>query len=409
MRAVKFGGSSVADAAKLRVAGALLARLRQHGPVTAIVSAMAGVTDGLLNIAKSATCDETDWRAALQMLEERHREAYRGLIGSVPAIFSAQWCEVIREADELASQTHNGAPLNEGERALSVARFSGWGERLAVPLLAAAVTEAGATPFAVTDAPILLSARARADVAPEPSALASRGWLLPRLALPIMRGAIPVLPGYIARDAAGRLTTMGRNSSDLTAAVIAVALGALSLTIYSDVHGIFTADPRVVQDAQLIPALSYDEASRIADLGAKALHPRAVAPLAVAAIPLELRASFAPDAPGTDINEAGRITRLRTRQSVWVIAARTAVSTADAFDMTALRLPAWPDDHAECDCAERAAHKLAHSGLIPSTVARDELRVTIPYARVNEVARTLHSALSACATCHRRLKIAAGA
>jgi aspartate kinase len=202
---------------------------------------------------------------------------------------------------------------------------------------------------------------------------------------------------------------MGRNSSDLTAAVIAAALGALSLTIYSDVYGIYTADPRVVQDARLIPALTYDEATRIAELGAKALHPRAVAPLAVAAIPLELRASFAPDEPGTDISEAGRITRLRTRQSAWVVAARPAVAVSDAFDVTALRLPAWPDDHAEHDCAERAARELAYTGLIPSTVARDELEVTVPRAQVNELTRALHSALAICASSPTRLKIAAGA
>jgi aspartate kinase len=404
MRAVKFGGSSVADAAKLRAAGALLARLHRRGPVTAIVSAMAGVTDGLMRIAESATRAETDWSAALYALETRHGEAYRDLIGSIPAAFSAQWAEVTREAGELASQSRNGALLDESEQALAVARFSGWGERLATPLLAVAVSAAGAAPFAVTDAPILLTARERADVTPEPSVLASRGWLLPRLALPIKRGAIPILPGYIARDAAGRMTTMGRNSSDLTAAVIAAALGALSLTIYSDVCGIYTADPRVIQDARLIPALTYDEATRVADLGAKALHPRAVAPLAAATIPLELRASFAPDAPGTDIGKAGFITRLRTREAAWAVAARPAVADSDAFDMTALRLPAWPNDHAECDCAERVARELP-----PSTVARDELRVRVPSARVNEIARALHSALADCATCHPRLEMAAGA
>ena len=112
---------------------------------------------------------------------------------------------------------------------------------------------------------------------------------------------MPVLPGYIARDAAGRPTTLGRNGSDHSAAVVAAALGAQALYIYSDVAGVYSADPRIVADAQLLPCLSYSEAAAIAAAGAKVLHPRAVEPLARLGIPLYLRSSLTPAAPGTDI------------------------------------------------------------------------------------------------------------
>ncbi len=397
MRAVKFGGSSVADAPRLRAAGAILARLGARGPVTAIVSAMAGVTDGLLHMADGAAVGSADWPGELDALGQRHKAAYQALAGEVPDLFRRQWVEVEREAEALARVCSS---LDEPARALAAARFSGWGERLAVGLLAAATELEGAAAFTLDDAPVQLRGRERYGVAPEPSALATRAWVLPRLAMPVMRGAIPILPGYIARDAEGRLTTLGRNGSDYSAAVIAAALGVTQLTIYSDVAGIYTADPRVLPDARLLSALTYDEAERIAVLGAKALHPRAVEPLVKNAIPLELRAASAPDAPGTDIGPAARLARHYAREAAWVVASRLAPPPG-AVEVTALRLPAWPArDHDDCDCAVIAALAVERFTLIPLTVARDELRLTVAEARANEAIRALHAILASCASHH---------
>jgi bifunctional aspartokinase / homoserine dehydrogenase 1 len=395
MRVVKFGGSSVADAARLRHAGALLVELRERGPVTAVVSAMGGVTDGLLGVAASALAGDGGWRVALRELGERHRDTYRALIGVVPAAFDEQWVEVEREAEDLLSF---GPPLDAPAHVLAAVRFSGWGERLSVALLAAATTVEGGAPYPVEEPPLQLLGPERAGVVPEPSALATRAWLGPRLALPVTRGEIPILPGYIARDADGRLTTLGRNSSDYSAAMIAAALGATSLTIYGDVAGIYSADPRVVSDARLLPALTYDEAARVASLGAKALHPRAVEPLAPFALPLELRDSSAPHTPGTDIGPPGRrrLAGERQRDAAWVVAARPA-ATAGEVELSALWLPAWPDDDEDRAAAVSAAPLFARlSGAsAPQVIARDELRVSIPAPLASEMARALHAALAA--------------
>jgi aspartokinase/homoserine dehydrogenase 1 len=397
MRAVKFGGSSVADAPRLRAAGAILARLRARGPVTAVVSAMAGVTDGLLRVAAGATRGDAGWPDELDALGQRHRATYQALTREIPELFRRQWVEVEREA---AALERVGPAWDAPARALAAARFSGWGERLAIGLLAAATEAEGAPAFALDDAPVLLSGRERPDVAPEPSALATRAWLLPRLAMPVMRGAIPILPGYIARDAEGRLTTLGRNGSDYSAAVIAAALGVTQLTIYSDVAGIYTADPRVLPVARLLPALAYDEAARIAALGARALHPRAVEPLVKSAIPLELRATSAPDAPGTDIGPAARLALQHAREAVWVVASGPS-AIAGASDVVALRLPAWPahsDDG--CDCAALAALAVEPFALIPLTVARDKLLLTVAETHADEAVRALHAVLADCASRH---------
>jgi aspartate kinase len=392
MRAVKFGGSSVADAARLRAAGALLAGLRARGPVTAVVSAMAGVTDGLLGVAHGALEGAAGWREELGALGARHRATYVDLAGAVLPAFEAQWAGV--EGD-VAALSHLRAALDAPARGLAAARLSGWGERLAVQLLAAATTAAGATPYPVEDAPIQLLGPERAGVVPEPLALATRAWLLPRLAMPVTHGEIPILPGYIARDAEGRTTTLGRNSSDYSAAIIAAALGATRLTIYSDVAGVYTADPRVVADARLLLALTYDEAARVAWLGAKALHPRAVEPLAPFAIPLELRASAAPRALGTNIGPRDRLSRQCGRDAAWVVATRPA-ATAGAVEVSALRLPAWPDDaadHAQATIAARVMRRLA-TGSVPQVIAPGEARVTVAAERAGEVARALHAALA---------------
>lgn len=398
MRAVKFGGSSVDGAECLSAAGMTLARLREVGPVTAVVSAMAGVTDDLLRIATKAQVDD------LRALGERHRSAYRALTGGVPEHFERRWAEVERDAALTAA-------VPETERALAAARFSGWGERLAVGLLAAAVMVAGARAFALDEAPVLLSGRADPGVTPEPSPLATRAWLLPRLAMPVMRGAIPILPGYIARDAEGRLTTLGRNASDHAAAVIAAALGAESLTIYSDVAGVYTADPRIAPDARLLSAVTYDEAAQIAARGAKALHPRVVEPLAWASIPLYLRAAAAPDAPGTDIGPRERLALRYTRDAAWVVASRPDTGGRhDAFSIvSAIRLPAWPERDDACDCAARAAHAVACRGVVQLTVARDELTVSAKREQAGEMVCALTAALAGCASRHARSGMATGA
>ncbi len=408
MRAVKFGGSSVADAPRLRAAGAILAQLRERGPVTAVVSAMAGVTDGLLRVAEGATRGGADWSGDLRAIGERHRSTYLELTGAVPGAFPRQWAEVEREAMALA---RIGSALDEPARALAAARFSGWGERLAVGLLASATVAEGAPAFSLDGAPVLLSGRERPGDTPDPSALATRAWLLPRLAMPVMRGAIPILPGYIARDAEGRLTTLGRNGSDYSAAVIAAALGVSRLTIYSDVAGVYTADPRVLPDAWLLPMLTYDEAAHIATLGAKALHPRTVEPLVSGGIPLELRATHAPNAPGTDIGPAARLSRQGAREAAWVIASRHA-STPGVTEVSALRLPAWPRYDDDCDCVVIAAGAIERLALFPLTVARDELRLTVAESRADEAVRALHGILAGCARRHMtemRARLVAGA
>ncbi len=297
MLVVKFGGSSVGTAERILAAARIVAGHRAQTPVVVVVSAMAGVTDALIGVANAALEGHQSWCDDLAALEQRHRQAYLEIAGKVPEAFGRAWADVEAAAQALAA---SGVP--QASAALEIRRFSGWGERLIVDLFACGLRREGIKASGFSGEPVLL-----ANVAEEaePSVLATRAWLLPQLAGALAQDAVPVLPGYIARDAAGQSTTLGRNGSDHSAAVVAAALGAQALYIYSDVAGVYTADPRVVADAQLLPRLSYSEVAEIAAAGARVLHPRAVEPLARWGIPLYLRSSFAPAAPGTDILPLG--------------------------------------------------------------------------------------------------------
>src|SRR6185437_5604770 len=174
---------------------------------------------------------------------------------------------------------------------------------------------------------------------------------------------------------AGALTTLGRNGSDHSAAVIAAALGAERLTIYSDVPGMLTADPRIAPDAILLPALTYDKAQRMATLGARALHPRTIEPIARWGIPLELRASETPHAPGTDILPGAAIPHGRARDAAWIVAARLLAGDPRGLaEVTAAWLPAWPlasaSEPTPHDCADAALACLPLQALGVQDVAR---------------------------------------
>jgi len=173
------------------------------------------------------------------------------------------------------------------------------GERAASAALAAALNAAGhkaeridATGFVTTDgrhgaaAPDLASTRRKAR-----KVLGAR----------LRRGVTPVVPGFIGTGPDGALTTLGRGGTDLTATLLARALGAARVVLWKDVPGILTADPRMVPDARVIPELHRREAAEVAYFGAKVLHPRALIPLTGTSIPVEVRSFINPDVRGTEV------------------------------------------------------------------------------------------------------------
>jgi len=261
---------------------------------------MAGVTDQLFAIARLASRGDSGWRGPYATLRAQHEQTLAALAPAGNDMETDQLAPLWRmlEADVMALTA-----MSEGyEREVASAVFSAWGEKLSVRQFAAVLVRAGidATPF--EDAPVIVEQsfgsgfpRGMASVA------ATSLWLRDPVTNLIRCGKTPVLPGYLALTQDGAYTTLGRNGSDHSAEIIAAALDARAVYMYSDVAGIYEADPRIIAGARLLTRLTYDEAGAIAAQGARVLHPATLPPLAQLGIPLHLRSAYDPDAPGTDI------------------------------------------------------------------------------------------------------------
>ncbi len=291
---------------------------------------------------------DTAWQATLAEISTRHQDTLDELTrtaGTTPTITSRFATAQAALAADI--QRMRATPFaTEEARGHAVAAYSGWGERLAVLLFAQALAGEGvaAAPFA--GEPVALVARpGLAEYAPigdigeprheradfslarlAPSVAATRELLAPHVADWQAAELIPVLPGYLGGTRDGLVTTLGRNGSDYSAAVIAAALHAEAVYLYSTVAGVNRADPHVVPEADVLPALTYADAAEAAALGARVLHPATLRPLAAAGIPLRLRNTLSPEDAGTDVGGVGHVLAADLESSGWVVTARTLPS-----------------------------------------------------------------------------------
>lgn len=333
MIVVKFGGTSLSGAGRIRAAARIVAAHLRKQPVACVVSAMAGVTDSSLRVCGLARSGDQSWHELLAELRDRHLDTLAELTDTLDSRaayrqrVSAAWDRLEADLYQLLSERFE----SEEAEGHAVAAFSAWGERLSILLFAAALAaeHIPASPF--EGEPVILTGQTEAaidhpawqnQVFQTPSVEATRDWLKPKIAGLLQRGVVSVLPGYLGRTGEGLVTTLGRNGSDYSAAVIGAALHAKAVYIYSDVAGIHRADPRIMPEAQLLSALTYEDAAVIARLGARVLHPDTLLPLAQQGIMLHLRSAIAPEAPGTDIGPEHTLGQSSPQQEPWVIAAR---------------------------------------------------------------------------------------
>jgi aspartokinase/homoserine dehydrogenase 1 len=292
----KFGGASLADAAAVRHAVSLV---RAHrGPLVVVVSALAGVTDALLDGARRAVAGRPEAATAVAAaFRRRHAELARALVrgaGRKALIASAD--AQAREYQEIAHAMAALADLSARASDTLVAR----GERAASAVFAAALSAAGRRAQRVDSASFVATDARHGAAAPD---LQATRRLTQKLLKPLLkRGITPVVPGFIGQAPDGTVATLGRGGSDLTATLVARSLGAARVVLWKDVAGILTADPRAVPDARLLPQLDQREAAEVAYFGAKVLHPRALIPLAGSSIVLQVRAFAHPERPGTEVS-----------------------------------------------------------------------------------------------------------
>ena len=295
----KFGGTSVGGPDRLLAVATLVQAAAARSRLVVVSSAMAGVTDALIAAAAAAEAgSRAEALAGVAALAQRHRETLAALGGdeSVEPELELLYDEardLVRAAVYLGELT-----LRTRDRLLIT------GEKLAVRLLAVALRGLGVQAVAL-DADHFLETDATFGGANPLGSVADR-HIVSALRPLLDAGLVPVVTGFCGRAPDGATTTLGRSGSDLSATLLAGALSADEVTIWTDVDGVYSADPRVVPEARIIPQLNYREAAELSFYGAKVLHQRTMIPIAGAGIPVVTRNSMNPSAPGTVVD--GRFT-----------------------------------------------------------------------------------------------------
>lgn len=291
---MKFGGTSVGDVAAFeRVCGVVADQIRRQ-PIV-VVSAMTKVTDALLNAFDLAKMG--DLASAINSLEphfERHLEVSRHFIADGESnLFDAELQFARDELSDLLMRTsRRSLPLSMLKDAIV-----SYGEQLSSRLLAEVLKSKGVKARQMDSRRLIVTDDefgAAQPIVDETNDLV-RLDIQPLIDI----GEVPVMGGFIAANRAGETTTLGRGGSDYSAAIVAAALNAEELQIWTDVTGVMTCDPRICSDARTIPLLSYEEAAELAYFGAKVLHPKTIKPAVDTNIPVRVCNTFEPSQIGT--------------------------------------------------------------------------------------------------------------
>jgi aspartate kinase len=294
---MKFGGTSVGDAKAIqRVAEIVAGRLPQR-PVV-VVSAMARVTDQLLQMARAAGAD--DRKTALTLareLRERHYNTAGELLGT--ALFTQFHGDLGVEFEELEELLRGIAAVGE-LTPRTTDHVASFGEVLSSKLVTACLSAHGIEASLVDSRNCIVTDETFTRAAPlfDDTSAKLRETLQPL----IDNRRVPVMGGFIGATKTGVTTTIGRGGSDFSASIVGAALGAEKIEIWTDVDGMMTTDPNLCPDARRIKVISFDEAAELAYFGAKVLHPATVLPAIQKNIPVYILNSRDPSCEGTRIS-----------------------------------------------------------------------------------------------------------
>jgi aspartate kinase len=303
---MKFGGTSVANGESIRhIANLIADYIGQGYAIVAVVSALKGVTDKLVEASAQAKNGNRDY-----IYEFKREIAQKHLTAARKAVEN----KVIREEVERII----GATVDELEKVLTGIIYLGeltpkskdyvlsFGERLSTPIVWGALKDSGlnAQHFTGKDAGIVTDSNFGEA---SPLMNVTKHQVKEKIEPLLKKGTVPVVTGYIAATQDGVTTTLGRGGSDYTATILGAALDVDEVWIWTDVDGLMTSDPKIVPSAETMPELSFQEATEMTIFGAKAMHPRALEPAMEENIPVRIRNAFNPENPGTLIIKEQRI------------------------------------------------------------------------------------------------------
>lgn len=296
MQVLKFGGTSVANAENINKTAAIVKTAATKGKTIVVVSALGGTTDILIEAVKLAAQRDEVYKERLKTIENRHLQAVRELI---PVEHQGATLSLVKKKINELESICEGAYLLQEASLRTLDNAMSYGELLS-SLIISARFHVLEMPHLWADSRDLIKtnsnfSNALVDVE---STYANINNFLKQQAQ-----GLYLVPGFIAADANGVTTTLGRGGSDYTAAIFAAAINAQLLEIWTDVSGMMTADPRLVSNAKIISNISYQEAMELSHFGAKVIYPPTIQPVMNKGIPVWIKNTFAPTDYGTLIEQ----------------------------------------------------------------------------------------------------------
>ena len=294
MKVIKFGGTSVGTAGSILNVKKIVER--QTEPVIVVVSALGGITDTLIKTGKMAVDGDALYQESFCEIAERHKEMINAVIPAGKKRDSLM-ATVIELLEELRS-IYQGVYLIHDLSPKTQAAIVSYGERISSQIVATLIDGAkwyDSREFIKTEFKAGKNRLAREE---------TNKRVRKHFKTQKSKFKTAVVGGFISTDAeSGEVTNLGRGGSDYTASIIAAALDASVLEIWTDVDGFMTADPRVISSAYVIPELSYIEAMELCNFGAKVVYPPTIYPVCIKHIPILIKNTFNPDAPGSIIKD----------------------------------------------------------------------------------------------------------
>ncbi len=299
---MKFGGTSVADAQCIKRVVDILEEHHKNGDeVAVVVSAQRGVTDQLIEIASRLPTakDDSAVEPLIQALSKRHMITLEGSAPDSVAEVGAEIEEKLINLQNILFAVYNLRELTPRSKDYIIS----FGERLLAPIIGAAIRQRGiaSTVLDGCEAGILTTPQHG-----ESTALPESDERIQRRVSPLLKKEIPVIMGFMGCTRDGIITTLGRSGSDYSASIIGAGIDADEIWIWTDVDGIMTCDPRVINDARVMPSLSFIEVMELSYFGAKVMHPRSIDPAMRKNILVRVKNTFNPSHPGTMIVRNGQ-------------------------------------------------------------------------------------------------------
>ena len=295
MQVLKFGGTSVADSDRIKqVIEIIKDQSLKHSSIAIVVSALGGITDNLIRAAELARTGDQEYEAELEKIQEAHVKTIKSLFpaGQQSAVLS----EVLAWFTKLREVVHGIFLIRETSNR-SMDYVLSFGERFSAFIISKALNIGGTKANYVDMREFLVTndefgnAKVNIEISYKNISEHFR-----------KADGIQILTGFIAKEPGGATTTLGRGGSDYTAALVAAALKAKQIQIWTDVNGMRTADPRIVPNANLIEQATYQEAMEMSHFGAKIIHPPTLQPAMDLNIPILIKNTFEPEATGTIIS-----------------------------------------------------------------------------------------------------------